>query len=123
MTSRIFFPQPIKPTAGANPSQPTSDPGKFDAILSEKLRAGDVKFSQHARQRIKSRNIELTEGDLQKLQSAVDKAGAKGARESLILIDRLALVVSVKNRTVITAVDEANLKENVFTNIDSAVIM
>ena len=94
MTSRIFFPQPIKPTTSAKPSQSVaSDPGKFNAILDKKLKTGDVKFSQHARQRMKSRNIELTAGDLQKLQSAVDKAGAKGARESLILIDQLALVV------------------------------
>ena len=57
------------------------------------------------------------------LKDAVNKAEAKGAKESLILMDQLALVVSVKNRTVITAVDGASLKDNVFTNIDSAVIV
>ena len=51
----------------------------------------------------------------------MDRAAQKGARESLVLLDDVALVVSIKNRTVITAVDAANLKENVFTNIDSAV--
>ena len=53
----------------------------------------------------------------------VDRAAAKGAKESLVLVDNAALVVSIKNRTVITAVDQAHLKENVFTNIDSAVIV
>jgi flagellar operon protein len=57
------------------------------------------------------------------LKDAVNRAEAKGAKESLILMDRLALVVSVKNRTVITAVDDQNLKDNIFTNIDSAVIV
>lgn len=58
-----------------------------------------------------------------KLHTAIEKASNKGARESLILMDDLALVVSIKNKTVITAIDGANIKENVFTNIDSAVII
>jgi flagellar operon protein len=53
----------------------------------------------------------------------VDKAATKGSRESLLLMENMALVVSVKNRTVITAVDNDKLKENVFTNIDSAVVL
>ena len=57
------------------------------------------------------------------MENAVGKAREKGARDSLILMDNLALVVSIKNNTVITAVDEQSLKENVFTNIDSAVIV
>ena len=83
----------------------------------------ELKFSQHARQRLESRTIHLGEAELSRLQDAVGKAREKGARDSLILMDNLALVVSVKNNTVITAVDEQNLKENVFTNIDSAVIV
>ncbi len=58
-----------------------------------------------------------------RVKEGVDRAAAKGARESLVLMDNVALVVSIKNRTVITAVDKANLKESVFTNIDSAVIV
>jgi flagellar operon protein len=60
---------------------------------------------------------------MKQLQEAVNRARAKGARESLVLMGELALVVSVKNNTVITAVDGANMRENVFTNIDSAVII
>lgn len=85
--------------------------------------AGDLKFSAHAQQRMRTRSISFTAGEMDQIKTAVGKAAAKGARESLLLINNKALVVSVPNRTVITAVDEASLKENVFTNIDSAVII
>ncbi|NPV92046.1 MAG: flagellar protein [Firmicutes bacterium] len=104
-----------KPSSAANASD-------FQGILKDKLNQG-IKFSQHAEQRLRSRNISLSGSDLQRLNTAVDKAANKGARDSLVLMDNLALVVSVKNRTVITAVDESSLKENVFTNIDSAIIV
>lgn len=93
----------------------------FDAVLAEKM--AQIKFSAHAQQRLKSRNIELGQAELERLQLAVNKARSKGARESLVLMDNLALVVSVKNNTVITAVDGDSIKENVFTNIDSAVVI
>lgn len=85
--------------------------------------AGEIKFSSHAQQRMRTRSISFSPQEMEQIQSAVSKAAAKGARESLLLINNKALVVSVPNRTVITAVDEASLKENVFTNIDSAVIL
>jgi flagellar operon protein len=96
--------------------------GGFEQVLNQALNG--VKFSQHATQRLQTRNINLTSTQMNQLNNAVDKAAQKGARESLILMDRdLALVVSVKNRTVITAMDGASIKDNVFTNIDSAVIV
>lgn len=85
--------------------------------------APPLKFSAHAQQRMRSRSISFTPAELDRINGAVSKAAAKGARESLLLINNKALVVSVPNRTVITAVDEGSLKENVFTNIDSAVIL
>lgn len=127
--NRIFYAQqpilPInKPAAPANqPSRPAaaSQPA-FNQILEKELTG--LKFSQHALQRLQTRNIKLDKADLDKLSSAVDKAAQKGARDSLILMNNdLALVVSVKNRTVITAMDGAGMKDNVFTNIDSAVIV
>lgn len=93
----------------------------FEQLLDKELTG--VKFSQHAIQRMQSRDIKLDSGDLEKLNNAVDKAAQKGAKESLIVMDNLALVVSVKNKMVITALDGMNMKENVFTNIDSAVIV
>jgi flagellar operon protein len=69
------------------------------------------------------RGIQLTREDQARLREAVDRAQAKGARDSLILMRDLAFVVSVRNRTVITALDGPSMRENVFTNIDSAVIL
>lgn len=83
----------------------------------------ELKFSAHAKTRLESRGIELNPGDILRMQEAVQRAGAKGSRESLILSDKGAFIVSVKNNTVITAVDKASLKENVFTNIDSTIMI
>lgn len=94
----------------------------FNQLLEQEITG--VKFSQHALQRLNSRKIQLDSTQLSKLSQAVEKAAQKGAKESLILMnDNLAFVVSVKNKTVITAMDGANIKDNVFTNIDSAVIV
>lgn len=126
MENRIFFPQPPISSVqtgktGTAKSQANTNLS-FGKVLDQKLQ-GELKFSQHASARLKARNIELSANDLNKLAEAVDKARGKGARDSLILMNDLALVVSIKNNTVITAVDAQNLKENVFTNIDSAVIV
>ena len=82
-----------------------------------------LKVSGHAQSRLASRGIEMDGAAWDRVKEGVDRAAAKGARESLVLMDDVALVVSVKNRTVITAVDKASLRDNVFTNIDSAVIV
>jgi flagellar operon protein len=82
-----------------------------------------LKFSAHAMQRLESRNIKLTPNDIAQLNATADKAAAKGAKQSLFLMKDVALVVSIKNRTVITAVDGDSMKDNVFTNIDSAAII
>ena len=92
--------------------------GAFDAILTDRL-----KVSGHAQTRLASRNIELGKAEWERVLGGVDKAAEKGAKESLVMLDDIALVVSVRNRTVITAMDKDNLLNNVFTNIDSAVIV
>jgi flagellar operon protein len=91
---------------------------EFKSILQDRL-----KVSGHAQTRMQSRNIELDASAWDRVMKGVDMAAAKGAKESLVLVDNAALVVSVKNRTVITAVDRDSLKDNVFTNIDSAVVV
>jgi flagellar operon protein len=129
MTDNRFYlaNQPILPiqTPAANRPRSTKTgtaDGGFEQALNQAI--GGVKFSQHASQRLQTRNISLTPTQMNQLNNAVDKAAQKGARESLILMDKdLALVVSVTNRTVITAMDGASIKDNVFTNIDSAVIV
>lgn len=112
---------------GVRPGQAGSGQS-FADILGEAVKkvqpgAGELKFSAHAQARLAARNISITPADVERLKNAVDKAAAKGAKESLILMDSVAYVVSVKNRTVVTAVGGDSMKENVFTNIDSAVIV
>lgn len=81
-----------------------------------------IRWSAHATARLRQRGIEFTPEQHVRLETAVDKAVAKGAKDSLVLLDDAALVVSAQNRTVITALGMHQAKENVFTNIDSAVI-
>jgi flagellar operon protein len=92
----------------------------FGDVLAQKT--AQVEFSGHALQRVRRRGIELGADTMQRLQSGVDRAAGKGARESVVFVDNTAFVVSVRNRTVITAVDRDHMKDHVFTNIDSAVI-
>ncbi len=118
----------VRPTPavqpGKRPVQPAADPSvSFDKVLQQELgREPKVRFSGHARQRLLSRNVTLDGSDVRRLEQAVDKAAAKGSRDSLILMDGLVLVVSVTNRTVVTAVDSSSQREGVFTNIDSVVL-
>jgi flagellar operon protein len=96
----------------------------FQAVLQSTVETGaGLKFSAHAKERLALRNINLSAGDLARLNEAVSKAASKGARQSLLVMDSQAFIVSVPNRTVITALDGGSMKENVFTNIDSAVIV
>ncbi len=90
----------------------------FSEILENRL-----KVSGHAQTRLNSREIQLDRAAWERVIQGVEKAAQKGAKESLVLVDDIALVVSVKNKTVITAVDQAKLKDNVFTNIDSAIVV
>jgi len=127
MNNNIFIrPPQIGPAAPLTPQKTPvqhSNGPDFQSIFQQAIaQQKEVKFSAHALKRLESRQIKLSPEDMVRLTEAVDRAEAKGARESLILIDQLALIVSIKNRTVITAVDGQSLKENVFTNIDSAVI-
>ncbi|HEV8637858.1 MAG TPA: TIGR02530 family flagellar biosynthesis protein [Chloroflexota bacterium] len=92
----------------------------FGELLAARLGADGIRLSAHAQKRLAGVGLDGTAAD--RLKSAVERAEEKGARESLIFVDDLAFVVSVKNKTVITAVDQGRAKENVFTNIDSVVI-
>ena len=93
-----------------------------DTLTASAARAG-IKFSGHAQTRLASRQITLSDSDVARLGQAMTKAATKGAKDSLVLLDKTAFVVSVANRTVITAVASDALKENIFTNIDSAMIL
>lgn len=85
--------------------------------------AEGLKFSSHAIERMQSRGIKFGAEDMKKLNDAVDKALQKGSKDTLVIMGENAFVVSAKNKTVITAMDKNQMKENVFTNIDSTVFM
>lgn len=117
--------------AGRSGSEAKTAGPSFDQVLQGKVgdtltasaaRAG-IKFSGHAQTRLASRQITLSDSDIARLGQAMTKAATKGAKDSLVLMDKTAFVVSVANRTVITAVASDALKENIFTNIDSAMIL
>lgn len=93
----------------------------FEEVLHSKKT--DLKFSKHADARLNERNISLSDEQLQRLNAGAKKAGAKGIDESLMIMDDLAFIVNIKNNTVVTAIDSRASEENVFTNIDGAVIV
>ncbi len=98
----------------------------FAQQLREKLaeQPDGVEFSKHAIERMEDRNIDLTENDmLERLNRAVEVAQEKGSNDTLVLLDTTAFVVSVKNNKVITTMTEEDMLGNIFTNIDSTVIM
>ena len=88
-----------------------------------KSEAPQLKFSNHAIERMQSRGISYSPQDMTRLGEAVQKAAAKGSKDTLVLMENSALIVSVKNNTVVTVMDKNALKENVFTNIDSTIVM
>ncbi len=92
-------------------------------LATKKAEAPQLKFSNHAIERMQSRGITYSPQELTRLGEAVQKAAAKGSKDTLVLMDQSALIVSVKNNTVVTVMDKNALKENVFTNIDSTIVM
>jgi len=96
----------------------------FSKLLKDNLNIKEpLKFSAHALQRIAERKLNMDEVFLTKLNEAIDKADAKGVMDTLVITDDAALIVSVKNRTVVTAMDRNALNGNVFTNIDGAIVV
>jgi flagellar operon protein len=118
------------PTAPAGARSPAGEgaPASTSSSFADALKhasaadAPRLHFSKHAVERIQRRGISLDSTTLGRLQEGVARIKAKGANDSLVLVDGTAFVVSVPNRTVITAVGPEHMREHVFTNIDSAAI-
>lgn len=113
------------PPDGAAPASPSEAHKPFADVLasvSQQSEAGQLCFSKHALQRVQRRAVPLDAATLRRLSEGVRRAASKGSRASVVLVDSTAFVVSVANRTVLTAVPQEHMKEQVFTNIDSAVI-
>ena len=117
--------QPASPNSGV---RQTAETGRtaFADVLKSKLpgQAPEVKFSAHATDRLASRNIALTRDHIAKLNQAVQTMEQKGGKEGLVVMDNLAMIVNIKNKTVVTAVEKSSQDMGkVFTNIDSALII
>lgn len=122
----IITPQPIRTKAaypgGKHARRIQSSANDFAQVLDGQLQSTNIHFSKHAISRMENRGIHFDGSELSRLENAVSRASDKGSRDSLVMLGDAALVVSILNKTVVTVVDGANLKDNVFTNIDSAVI-
>ncbi|MBK6909470.1 MAG: hypothetical protein IPH10_00815 [bacterium] len=113
----------VGPVRPAQPARKPDGAGSFDRLLEQTVRDSQpVKFSSHAQNRLQHRQIALTEPQVARLEKGISSAADKGAESSLVLLDNLAFIVSVRNRTVVTALDSAQTNSHVFTQIDSAVI-
>ena len=111
-----------------NSGNKSSQGMSFEEILQKQQIQGTsakeaVKFSKHAANRLNDRKIELTEKQLERLNDGTKKAGQKGIRDSLVLVDQLAFIVNTKSNTVITAMDQTEAYENTYTSLDGAVII
>lgn len=113
----------LKPAQKVN-SKPESENAKsFQDILSKSInKTNEIKFSKHAINRLEQRNINLTDNQKDKINESVEKLKSKGVKESLVLVDNIALIVNVRNNIVVTALDGSEIDDNVFTNIDGAII-
>ena len=103
--------------------QKAHDAPDFQQVFKESLNKQQVRFSQHAKERIEQRKIDLDATDVQRISEALGKAKAKGVKSSLVVMKEVTLVASTTNHTIVTAVDDKNTKEHIFTNIDGAVFI
>lgn len=106
-----------------NTSKETLQPSFSDILgnVAKSVEQSELKFSKHATQRLISRNIDLTKGQIDRLEQGAKIADKKGVKDSLVIVDDIAFIVNIKNHTVVTAVNEE--EEKTFTNIDGAVII
>jgi flagellar operon protein len=127
--------RPTQVTSSVSATDPTSNVDFRQLVQSSQnnlststSNASNITISAHARERLRMRNITLNDDDMAKISNAMDKVAEKGGREALFLVNtssgqNAAMVVSVRNRVVITAVDSVSMRDNIFTNIDSAAIV
>lgn len=120
-------PRPFVPIEFGKQSQKTQgieSGASFKDVLMNQIQSTEsVKFSKHALDRLQSRNINLSDEQIMRLERSVDLAESKGSKESLMLMDDVAMVVSVDNRTVVTCMDTGAMRDHIFTNIDSAAVV
>ncbi|MFS0688094.1 TIGR02530 family flagellar biosynthesis protein [Sporosarcina sp. 179-K 8C2 HS] len=95
----------------------------FIEQLNKAIQPQELKISKHANDRLKERNIHISETEWAHITDKVNEAKVKGIKESLVLMDQAALIISAKNSTVITAMDRKEAKDQLFTNIDGTIVL
>ena len=108
--------------APVSPARPAGGGAPGTSFADELQSAKGVKFSKHAAERVQRRGMTEDPQTVKRLENGVDLAASKGSRAAVVMVDDNAFVVAVPNRTVITALDKAHMRSQVFTNIDTAVI-
>lgn len=123
MISPVYAPK--IPAGTAQAAKKAENASSFAGMLKNTVQksSADLTFSKHAIERLDARQIEVSPQLMEKMSSAVDKAGSKGVTEALIMNGNTAFIVNVPNRTVVTSMNGGEMKENIFTNIDGAVIL
>lgn len=103
--------------------QATSPKQSFLEHLNQAVQPAELKISKHATERLQERNIQITDAEWAHITDKVNEAKRKGIKESLVLMEQAALIVSAKNSTVITAMDRMEAKDQLFTNIDGTIVL
>ena len=107
--------QPLPPAQGPKQS--------FLQHLTKAVQPAELKISKHASERLTERNIHISDTEWTHITEKVNEAKMKGIKDSLVLLDQAALIVSAKNSTVITAMDRMEAKDQLFTNIDGTIVL
>lgn len=116
LVNTVKKPEPITNNKISNINNKT-----FKEIFDNKAENTNILFSKHASMRLNSRNLQLSNAQIKRVEDGIKRAEEKGIKDSLVLVDNIALLVNIKNKTVVTAID--NNSEKVYTNIDGAVIV
>lgn len=123
INGKINYFEDFKGTNASSKNEGAKTPAFKDILSSEINKKNGFVISNHAAQRLKQRNISFNDADMKTINEGINKADEKGSKDCLILYKDTALVTSIKNRTIVTAVDKESSKGNVFTNLDSVVII
>jgi len=108
---------------GQSPKFVQSPKQSFLEHLNKAVQPAELKISKHASERLAERNIHISDAEWAHVTEKVNEAKLKGIKESLVLMDQAALIVSAKNSTVITAMDRMEAKDQLFTNIDGTIVL
>ncbi|AOV08264.1 TIGR02530 family flagellar biosynthesis protein [Sporosarcina ureilytica] len=117
---------PSQPIIHSQTPKRIEDPQKqsfSELLIKATTSTASLKVSKHASERLEERNITISETEWERVSTKVNEAKAKGVKESLVLLDQAALIVSAKNATVITAMDRSEAKDQLFTNIDGTIVL